>query len=286
MEHRASSGVLEAANDLGERLVVVAQLAQTRGPKGEVVEHRVRRPPRHRRCVGGSSALELGCGNGAVLGAFLDQGFLLNGTGLDLDMSRFTTASTNPKLKFIAGDVNKVELRPNQYDLIYALQSFHHFDEIDHIMEQVHGALTPNGYFVLDEYVGPNRFQWTDLQLSVTSYLLCMLPKALRWYANGVEKQAEGRSTPAQVIAVCPSEALRSDEIVAAFNRHFDVVHHRKLGGTIQHILYSGIIQNFPDNDPATDQLIDSIDGIETAMIEHGMLPSDFAILIGRKRSA
>jgi len=62
------------------------------------------------------------------------------------------------------------------------------------------------------------------------------------------------------------------------------VLHHKKLGGTIQHLLYSGIVQNFPDDDPETDRIVDSIDGLESVFIGHGILPSDFVLLAGRKR--
>jgi hypothetical protein len=152
-------------------------------------------------------------------------------------------------------------------------------------MGQVSHALTDRGYFVLDEYVGPPRFQWTDLQLSITAQLLSIIPKELRWYTHGVEKRAEGRSSPEEVIRVCPSEAIRSNEIVQLFYKQFEVVHNKQLGGTIQHLLYSGIVHNFPDDEPAIDHLIDGVDGIESAMVEHEMLPSDFVLLIGRKRS-
>ena len=83
---------------------------------------------------------------------------------------------------------------------------------------------------------------------------------------------------------VCPSEAIRSDEIVSLFLKYFDPIHHKRLGGTIQHLLYSGIIHNFPDNDSDIDRLIDSIDGIESKLIELDALPSDFVLLIGRRR--
>ncbi|MCZ2078186.1 MAG: hypothetical protein LC130_24710, partial [Bryobacterales bacterium] len=55
------------------------------------------------------------------------------------------------------------------------------------------------------------------------------------------------------------------------------------LGGTIQHLLYSGIVQNFADGDPETDHLIDCIDGIERVLIDHGIIPSDFVLLVGRR---
>ena len=151
-------------------------------------------------------------------------------------------------------------------------------------MEQANRGLTDRGFIVLDEFVGPRRFQWTDLQLAITAELLALIPRSLRHYANGVEKRAEGRSTPEEVIRVCPSEAIRSDEILPLFRQHFDVVYEGQVGGTIQHILYSGIIQNFPDFVPEIDQLIDSIDSLEHRMITCGMLPSDFMLLIGRKK--
>ena len=234
-------------------------------------------------------ALELGCGNGAALSEMISTGVSKAGVGYDLDTSRFAAAASeqaNGCLRFIASDIDRIELEENRYDLIYALQSFHHFDALDHIMEQVNLALTPRGFFVLDEFVGPARFQWTDIQLSVTGQLLGIMPKHLRLYSHGMEKLREGRSTPEEVMRVCPSEAIHSDAIVSAFHRHFEVVHEKPLGGTLQHLLYSGIVQNFPDDDPEIDHLIDCISGIEATMITSGALPSDFVLLIGRKKSA
>ena len=232
-------------------------------------------------------ALELGCGNGAALAETIRSGVARNGVGQDLDESRFHPgdAAKGQSLLFLAGDVNETKLEKNTYDLIYALQSFHHFDAYDHIMEQVNGALTDRGYFILDEFVGPPRFQWTDLQLSITGQLLGLMPRHLRMYAHGIEKRAEGRSTPEQVMAVCPSEAIRCDEMIDAFHRHFDTLHCKKLGGTIQHLLYSGIVHNFRDNDEQIDHLIDCVDGIETTLIEQGTLTSDFVLLVGRKQN-
>ena len=212
----------------------------------------------------------------------LQRGLARKGVGIDLDVSRFT-AKGNVELR--ASDVNTIKLERRKYDLIYARQSFHHFEALEHIMEQVSAGLTDRGFFVLDEFVGPSRFQWTDLQLSWVERLLGLMSKDLRRYANGVEKRSEGRSTPEQVIEVCPSEAIRSADIVTAFYQHFEVVRRQNLGGTIQHLLYSGIVQNLADDDPEVDRLVDCIDGIETSLIAAGLLPSDFALLIGQGKS-
>jgi SAM-dependent methyltransferase len=239
-----------------------------------------------RRHLGGPVAvgLELGCGNGAALAHMVESGFITRGVGLDLEESRFTAGRPDGRIGFIGADVNTIALEPGAYDLVYALQAFHHFEAIEHVMAQVHTALKPNGVFVLDEFVGPSRFQWTDEQLAWTGHLLDLMPRELRKYPNGVEKRREGRSTPEEVIRVCPSEAIRPGDIPTVFASTFRPVAKKNLGGTIQHLLYSGIIQNFPDNDPDVDAIIDSVDAIETSLIDQGILPSDFMLLLGTRR--
>ena len=234
-------------------------------------------------------ALELGCGRGAALKAAWVAGLASRLTGIDLDDSRFEeirreTDAANAPVRFVAADVNQLRLEPRSYDLVYALQSVHHFENLEHIFKQVSTALRPGGYVVLDEFVGPARFQWTDAQLALTAQLLGLLPRNFRIYKNGIEKLQEGRSTPKEVARVCPSEAIRSNEILPLFRANFRVVHEKKLGGTIQHLLYSGIVHNFPDADPAVDHLIDCINGLEDVFVGYGILPSDFMLLIGQKR--
>ncbi|WP_321470793.1 methyltransferase domain-containing protein [uncultured Paludibaculum sp.] len=234
-------------------------------------------------------ALELGCGSGENTHATWRAGTARHVTGIDLDDSRFAEVRSGMKsqgapVSFQAADIDHLSLEPSRYGLIYAIQSFHHFERLEHICAEISKALVPGGFFVLDEFVGPARFQWTDKQLALTAQLLGLMPRPLRMYANGIEKRAEGRSTPEQVIQVCPSEAIRSNEIVQVFRDHFDVVHEKNLGGTIQHLLYSGIVQNFPDDDEATNIMVDSINSLEELFIDSGVLPSDFMLLIGRKR--
>jgi len=237
------------------------------------------------------AALELGCGKGDGLVSVWRARAARRLVGVDLDETRFAAAKARleeagDNVQFRAEDINHIRLEASTYDLIYALQSFHHFENLEYLFAEINRALTPGGFCVLDEYVGPARFQWTDTQLGLTRQLLGLLPRHLRMYRNGIEKREEGRSPVEQVVAVCPSEAIRSDEIVPLFHQTFEVVHHNNLGGTIQHLLYSGIVQNFPDGDPATDHLIDCIDGLERVFIERGILPSDFVLLIGKKRYA
>jgi ubiquinone/menaquinone biosynthesis C-methylase UbiE len=235
------------------------------------------------------SALEIGCGNGAALVSLLRAPTAQQLVGMDLDESRFTCGRKAiedgaSNIRFIAGDINDCRLDKEAFEVIYTIQAFHHFEKMERIFAEIHDALQPGGWCILDEYVGPARFQWTERQMTLTAQLLGVMPRELRMFTHGAEKRAERRSPVEEVIRVCPSEAIRSQDIVPLFYETFDVIHHLKLGGTIQHILYSGIIHNFRDDDPATDHLIDCIDGLESAFIESGTIDSDFVLLIGRKR--
>jgi hypothetical protein len=151
-------------------------------------------------------------------------------------------------------------------------------------MEQVHQALTPGGLFVLDEYVGPTQFQWTDAQMDIVRSLLALLPPRFRQLRWGVTKTEEGRPTIEDVLAHSPFESIRSADIVPLFRTYFDVVVSRPLGGTIQHLLHNGIIHNFKPDDPEAQAYLKAIWQTEDALTDSGLLACDFMLLIGKRR--
>jgi hypothetical protein len=145
-------------------------------------------------------------------------------------------------------------------------------------------ALTPRGLFVLEEFVGPTQFQWTDRQLAITQRLLSQLPEPLRRLRDGRLKELEGRPTPAEVMAVSPFESIRSGEIWPLFRQHFEVVAVRSLGGTVQHLLYNGIMHNFQAEAEASRAHVRAILAAEDRLLDTGLLPSDFRLLVGRRK--
>ena len=60
----------------------------------------------------------------------------------------------------------------------------------------------------------------------------------------------------------------------------------KNLGGTIQHLLYNGIVHNFPPGDAGGASEPRAVIGVEDALIDTGRLPSDFMLLIGRRKDA
>lgn len=242
--------------------------------------------------LGGPAArsLDLGCGAAARSIAVWEAGASAYLEGVDLSTERVAEGERKRKKlgvpgRFWAEDVNAVHLEADRYDLIFSAHSFHHFLELEHVMEQVAQALTPRGLFILEEFIGPTQFQWTDLQMELTAGLLTLMPEKLRHFRWGALKHAEGRPTVEEVVAVSPFESIRSAEILPLFRQYFDIVQIRNLGGTIQHLLYNGIAHNFWPVTPESRNAMEGVFRVEDALIDAGLLPSDFALLVGRRRA-
>ena len=85
----------------------------------------------------------------------------------------------------------------SSYDVAFGISSIHHVSDLRHLFQQVAAALKPGGYFLLDEYVGPSKFQWTDEQLSVVNEQLEALPAAFKQFVTGSgDKKCESGVQP------------------------------------------------------------------------------------------
>ena len=234
-------------------------------------------------------SLDIGCGAGMKSVAVFQAGSTREADGIDVSEDRIaegekTRASIGMPGSFRVDDVNACRLEPESYDLIFSSHSFHHFLELEHIMGEVRRALTPGGLFVLEEFVGPTQFQWTDQQIDVVRSLMTLLPEEYRMLRWNAVKPYEGRPTVADVVAVSPFESIRSAEIVPLFRRYFEIVELRLLGGTLQHLLYNGIVHNFGPERAAAADYVRAIYETEDALIDRGLLPSDFMLLVGKRR--
>lgn len=100
---------------------------------------------------------------------------------------------------------------------------------------------------------------------------------------TGLEKASVNLPTERSVIAVDPSEAVRSAEIVPVLQRYFDIVEYKPLGGTILQFLLADIAGNFA-KDEAGAQLLEMLFTIEDALLDTGALDSDFAYIVAAPR--
>lgn len=191
------------------------------------------------------------------------------------------------RIEYCITDLNRFTLPARTYDAVFIIMAAHHVVEIEDMFAQVRRAMKPGALLFLDEYIGPNRFQSAPLNVEIINRLLRVLPSRYRLSLFAQDGSTVDRyaPTPPEVIERAdPSEAVRSADIVHALKGQFDIVALRPYGGSIQHMLYSGIMGNFDANDETDVALLRSIAIFEETLERTGVLESDFAAIVARPK--
>ncbi|MGH7789413.1 MAG: class I SAM-dependent methyltransferase [Candidatus Binatia bacterium] len=68
-------------------------------------------------------------------------------------------------------DLNFVALEPESYDLIVTSATLHHVTNLEYVADQINRALTGEGRFFLQDYVGEPRFQFSEEKRRVFTLL-------------------------------------------------------------------------------------------------------------------
>jgi SAM-dependent methyltransferase len=238
-------------------------------------------------------ALTLGCGHGDLERGLSKYNFALQHDGIDIAEGAIAEAERLAKeaglnhLHYAVADLNSVRLPRYEYDVVFGIGSVHHVAALEHLLIQVSQCLKPNGYLVLDEYIGPNQFQWPDSQLSIINEQIELMPDRFKmaltephWLKGPVK-----RHTVEEMNAVDPSEALRADHIVPLVSSFFDLLEVKGCGGSLLHLLLEHIAGNFEDSDPEAVEYLHWLFAVEDELIASGKLQQDFALIIARKKT-
>ena len=142
----------------------------------------------------------------------------------------------------------------------------------------------PRGLFVINEYVGPDRFQWDDKTNQLMNDLLQTLPERYRIEPlTGEVRQHVGRVSVEAVVAVDPSEAIHSADILQACAERFELVEQREFGGALLQFLLAEIVANFdPDSEEDRERLLALVE-TENQLIASGELKPWFVFAVYRR---
>lgn len=185
-------------------------------------------------------------------------------------------------LKYRVEDINKITLQQNFYDVIVVEQSLHHFTPLLEIMKKIHASLKEDGLLVVNEFVGPTRFQWTDKQINVINNLLSILPEKYRKrYNMDSIKTRIFRPSILRMMLSDPSESVESSNILPFLNEIFTIVEYKEYGGTILQMLFAEIAHNFISDDILAKKWISLFFEIEDILLKEKEITSDFIFAVG-----
>ena len=231
--------------------------------------------------------LSLGCGGGGLERHGLQLGIAqafdaydVSAGAVELAIEEATISEQIDAINYQVANLNKLEFRPRHYGAVFASQSVHHIEALEHYMEQAHKTLKKGGLFVINEFVGPNQFQWSDAQLTHANRLLQSIPEQYRHLIReeGI-KQSIDRPTIAAMNAYDPTEAIRSEDIIPELEQRFELIDRRDFGGTLLHLVLDNIAGNLSRDEQGKD-ILRGIMAEEQRLIDSG---SDFTLLVARK---
>ncbi len=243
----------------------------------------------HRRK--GLKAISIGCGTGRKEIRWAETGKFKSIHGYDISESRIDHARElarkskwHARLDFNVGNVYALDLARQSFDLVIFDNSLHHCSPLTQAVERAKQWLTNDGILVLNEYVGPNRFQWSDGQVAMTNALLQLLPARLRKKNDGKVKDRMLRPGALAIRMNDPSEAAESNSILDVVERHFEVLELKPYGGTILANLLKDIAHNFLNGDRESREWLAFLFNAEDRLIASKEISSDYVFGVYRKQ--
>jgi SAM-dependent methyltransferase len=239
--------------------------------------------------------LVLGCGGqGIVERKIAQDGWAQEIVAIDLsakvlEVARANAAVAGATIQYIQADMNRLPVgqpgfEPGSFDAVLGISCVHHCAELEDLYASVAALLAPRGWFYLDEYVGPDRFQHPPHQLRFMNQLLDLLPEKLRTTLDGRVKSNIWRPSVEEVVAVDPSEAVRSSALLPLLDQYFSVLEHRPYGGALLRVVLADIAQNFQS--VAAEPYLHSLLEAEEELFRAGRLQRDLACVIARVPTA
>jgi len=238
------------------------------------------------------TALSLGCGTGSAEIRWAETGRFSRIDAYDLSAPRIARAKEAAEqqgldriLHYAVGDIYRLQIADSSYDVALVEQSLHHFSPLNRVLTAIDRSLKPSGLFILHEFVGPSRFQWTDRQLAVVNSLLRILPEKFKTkWASGEIKKEVFRPSRWRMHYNDPSEAVESSNILSQLAIHFDIVEMKEYGGTVLHLLLYEIAHHFLPGDPEAEKWLALFFEVEDILLHTGELPSDHIVAVCSKK--
>jgi SAM-dependent methyltransferase len=198
--------------------------------------------------------VSIGCGTGSKERHVIRSGlvehftlFELSSVAVEQGRMQAEQHGLTRNMTFRMEDGLTAETGEGVYDLVYWNNALHHMFDVKAALEWSRRVLRKGGVLLMDDFVGPDRMQWSDRLLDINTAVLTALPRDyLRhpmrpgfWISPRVE-----RSPVEAVIATDPSECVDSANILPELMRVFPDAWVRKTGGGIYHVALNDVLHN------------------------------------------
>lgn len=187
-------------------------------------------------------------------------------------------------MKFIMQDILKIDFEINEFDMIMFHSSLHHFSNIGVLIsDRVKKWLKPNGFLLVNEYVGKDRLQFEKNQIMKINEGLKIIPSNLkRRFKTNLTKDKFYGSGYIRMIIADASECIESSQIKPILRKQFEVVEEKGIGGNLLMNILKDISHNFLNSENVeVEETLNQLFMIEDEYLKKN--ESDFMFGIYRK---
>lgn len=183
---------------------------------------------------------------------------------------------------FKVADVYKEQWDSEQFDVVLFHSSLHHFKHIDTLLERVKQLLKPDGFLLINEYVGANRFQFsTQRKLEVNAVYQTQIPAAFKTRKQtAIVKQNVYFPGYLRMVISDPSEAIESAQILNTLEQKFTLVEQKNYGGNLLTFILKDIAHHF--NKPEAEPVLHKLFELENELMDREK-QSDFVFAVYKK---
>jgi SAM-dependent methyltransferase len=235
--------------------------------------------------------LVLGAGSGWLERALAEKDGIGSITACDFAPATVAAAQITARragldgIRYLVINLETEALPGGPFDAIVANDVLHHIMDLEGLYARIHDALAPEGKLLFNEYVGPNRFQYSDARMALINRYFRLVPDHLRFqpYWRSLFWNRP-RVDPAGLIADDPTEAVRSEDVLPLARKFFDTEAEYPYGGGLLNPLLYEIVTNFDEQNPYDAGLLRMLCDAEDRLTRSGAIEPDFYIFVGRRR--
>lgn len=159
----------------------------------------------------GMRVLELGCSNGWLSIAMARQGAIVDGLDISEDAMAIgrdyyesIRESISGSVTYQQGDLNKLDLKENYYDLVVTKGTLHHLIHLPELVDMVNAALKPGQLFWIHDTNGHE----TMGTVLLSSFLMFILPTYVSYKDKFVNLFKFGFRAPSRIKMSMEAEGL------------------------------------------------------------------------------
>lgn len=184
------------------------------------------------------------------------------------------------KFAFATFDVNTWKPE-HAYDVILAIQSLHHFVELELLFDKVHAALQPDGYFLSDDMIGRNGHQRWPEALKLVKQFWNELPDKYKLHSGlqRIEKKFVNSDYSSEGF-----EGIRAQDILPLLTRRFHFELFVGFGNIIDIFIDRAYGHNFDANNEWDRAFIDRVHDVDQIEIESGRIKPTHMLAAMTKR--